>query len=101
MKVKHIEDVEGENMADGVLIKWVISDKDGAENFYMRIIEVKPGAEGPTLHQHPYEHELYILEGQGVLIGEGGETPFHSGAAIFILPNEKHQIKHNGTLRFI
>lgn len=101
MKVKHIENVEGEKMAEGVTIRWVISEKDGAENFYMRVIEAEPGAEGPPLHQHPYEHEMYILEGQGVLVGEEGETPFKTGDVIFIPPNEKHQLKHNGRLRFI
>jgi quercetin dioxygenase-like cupin family protein len=101
MKVKHIEDVEAEKMAEGVTIRWVISEKDGAENFYMRVIEAKPGAQGPPFHQHPYEHEMYILEGQGVVVGEGGETSFNTGSVIFIPPNEKHQVKHTGTLRFI
>jgi len=101
MIVKHVEDVEGEKMGEGVLMRWVISDKDGAENFYMRVIDAEPGAEGPPLHQHAYEHEMYILEGQGVLVGEEGETPYKRGDVIFIPPNEKHQLKHKGPLRFI
>ncbi len=101
MKVKHIDEVEGEKMAEGVTIKWAIAERDGAKNFYMRVIEAQPGAEGPPLHQHPYEHEMYILEGQGVVVGEKRETPFKTGDVIFIPPDEKHQLKHTGLLRFI
>ena len=84
-----------------VRIKWGISKKDGAENFYMRVIEVEPGAQGPPLHDHPYEHEMYILEGQGFVVGEESEKPFKSGDVIFIPPDEKHQLKFEGGLRFI
>jgi quercetin dioxygenase-like cupin family protein len=101
MKVKSYKDVKAEKMAEGVGIRWVISEKDGAENFYMRMIEVESGAQGPPFHDHPYEHEIYILDGQGTLVGEEGEKPFKSGDVIFIPSNEKHQLKPNGALRFI
>jgi quercetin dioxygenase-like cupin family protein len=73
----------------------------GAKNFYMRMIEAEAGAQGPPLHDHPYEHEIYILEGEGMVVGEAGEKPFKSGDVIFIPPNEKHQLKHSRSLRFI
>ena len=53
------------------------------------------------MHSHAYEHEMYILEGQGLVVGDEGEKPFKSGDVIFIPPNEKHEIKHPGGLRFI
>ena len=101
MKVKSAKDVKSEKLAEGVRIRWVISEKDGAENFYMRVVEVEPGTEGHPLHDHPYEHEMYILEGEGAVVGEAGEKPFKSGDVIFIPPNEKHQLKHPQGLRFI
>jgi len=101
VKVKSANEVESEKMSEGVKIRWVISEKDGAENFYMRVIEVEPGGQGPPLHDHPYEHEMYILEGQGTVVGEDGEKSFKSGDVIFIPPNEKHQLKHKAALRFI
>ncbi len=101
MKVKSTKDVEAEKISEGVNIRWVISEKDGAENFYMRVIEAQPGTQGPPLHDHPYEHEMYILEGQGVVVGEDGEKSFKSGDVIFIPANEKHQLKHPQGLRFI
>jgi len=82
-------------------MRWVISEKDGAENFFMRIIEAEPGTQGPPMHSHAYEHEMYILEGQGLVVGDEGEKPFKSGDVIFVPPNEKHEIKHPGGLKFI
>ena len=82
-------------------MKWVISEKDGAENFFMRVIEAEAGAQGPPLHDHPYEHEMYILDGQGVVVGEKNEAPFKTGDVVFIPPNEKHQLKFQGALKFI
>jgi quercetin dioxygenase-like cupin family protein len=101
MRVKTATDVEAEKIAEGVKVRWVISEKDGANNFYMRIVEIEPGAQGLPLHDHPYEHEIYILEGQGVVVGEDGEKPFRSGDVIFIPSSEKHRLKPTGGLRFI
>ena len=101
MIVKHSSEVAGEELGKDVEMRWVISEKDGAENFYMRVIEAGPGTEGPTLHSHDYEHEMYILAGQGAVVGEDGEKEFKEGDVIFIPPNEKHQIKHPDGLRFI
>ena len=101
MIVKHPREIEGEEVGKGVVMRWVISEKDGAENFFMRIIEAEPGTQGPPMHNHAYEHEMYILEGQGLVVGDEGEKPFKSGDVIFIPPNEKHEIKHPGGLRFI
>ena len=101
MIVKHSSDIAGEALKKGVVMKWAISQKDGAENFCMRIIEAAPGTEGPPLHQHDYEHEMYILEGQGIVVGNDGEKKFKQGDVIFIPPNEKHQIKHPAGIRFI
>lgn len=101
MIVKHTGEIEGEEVGKGVVMRWVISEKDGAENFFMRIIDAEPGTQGPPMHSHAYEHEMYILEGQGLVVGDEGEKPFKSGDVIFIPPNEKHEIKHPGGLRFI
>lgn len=101
MRVKSVENVSAENYAEGVRKRRVISEKDGAKNFHMRVFEVEEGAPSPPLHSHSWEHEIYILEGKGVVVGDGGEKPFTSGDTIFIPPNEKHQLKQQGALRFI
>ncbi|MCE4619944.1 MAG: cupin domain-containing protein, partial [Desulfurococcales archaeon] len=53
-----------EEMATGTTIRWLISDKDGASNFYMRMFRMEPGAHIKA-HFHPWEHEIYVLEGSG------------------------------------
>jgi quercetin dioxygenase-like cupin family protein len=101
MIIKSAREVKGQAVATGVVMQWVISEKDGAENFYMRIIHADPGTEGPPFHRHPYEHEMYILEGEGTVLGEEGERSFRPGDVIYIPPDEPHQLKHPNGLRFI
>lgn len=88
--------------APGVTVRWVIGERDGAPNFAMRVFEVEPGAASP-FHTHPWEHEAFILAGNGHLRGEDSETPFREGDAVFVAPKEKHQFVNDGDtiLRFI
>ncbi len=104
MKVKHTTDVPIELYKDapGVTIQWLWSEADGAPNFALRLIEVQVGAATPY-HTHPYEHEIFILNGQARLRGEGQEYPLSPGDTALVLPNEKHQIINIGseTLRLL
>jgi quercetin dioxygenase-like cupin family protein len=100
MFVRSHREVAGQQMGKGVTLRWVISEED-AESFCMRIIEAEPGSQGPPLHSHPYEHEMYILEGQGILVGENEEKAFKPGDVIFVPSNEKHQLAFQGYLKFI
>ncbi|TKJ31976.1 cupin [bacterium (candidate division B38) B3_B38] len=86
-----IEDPE----ASGVKMRWVISQKDGAENFAMRVVEISPGGHSP-LHRHPHEHEVFVLKGKGVLTCEAKESPLIPGDVAFILPDEEHQFRNIG-----
>lgn len=104
MEIFRPEDVpaeQPENMP-GVKIRWVIDKKRGAENFAMRVFEVDPGAATP-LHNHWYEQEMYILEGQGVMVSDKNEHQVEPGNVLWVAPFERHQIKNTGkdTLKFI
>lgn len=73
-KVTHYTDVPAKAFGDeapGVAIRWVIDEQnDHAPNYALRVIEVAPGSHTPD-HSHPFEHENFVIEGQGrVLIGE-------------------------------
>ena len=74
----------------------------GAENFVMRLFEMAVGGHS-TYHNHPWEHEVFILEGEGLVVGEDLERSFGVGDAIFIPQNEKHQFKNAGekTVKFL
>ena len=61
--------------AEGVDIRRLVSRDDGAPNFAMRMFELAPGGHTP-LHAHPHEHEVFIVEGEGVFVFEGREHAF-------------------------
>jgi quercetin dioxygenase-like cupin family protein len=96
-----LQEVE-EKDAEGVSVRWVISDKDGAENFFMRIFDVQPGGNTP-FHKHAWEHEVFILDGQAEIVTEQGKKTAPAGTVIFVQPEEQHQFRNETTeiLRFI
>jgi len=76
--------------AEGVKVRWLIGADEGASNFYMRLFELQSGASTPW-HQHPWEHEVFVLDGEGVVKSENGEQPIKAGSVVFVAPNEWHQ----------
>ncbi len=105
MKVFHYRDVKAEDAEEGaskLKVRWLITKDMGAENFAMRLFEMKPGGYSP-LHSHPWEHEVFILEGEGLVVSEEEERKFRAGDVIFIPPNERHQLKNTGqkTVKFL
>jgi quercetin dioxygenase-like cupin family protein len=88
--------------AKAVEIRWLISREDGANNFAMRMFELKPDGHTP-LHHHPHEHEVFVVEGQGIFAYEGKEYPFDKDYVIFVPGNGKHQFRNTGgsTLRLL
>jgi len=87
-----IEPKEVGEGAKGVRVRWLIDRDLGAENFAMRLFEMDPGGRTP-LHRHPWEHEIFFLEGSGTIIGWSTEERFGPGDVAFIPPNELHQIR--------
>ncbi len=87
---------------DGVAIRWVISRRDGAPNFAMRVIEVEPGHATP-FHGHWNEHEVYVLEGKGTVKSAEGDRPVVPGDVVYVAPDEEHQFVNAGeeTFKFI
>jgi quercetin dioxygenase-like cupin family protein len=106
MKHVHYSKVElempKEAGAKNVKLRWLISKKDGAENFAMRMFEVQAGGCSP-LHQHDWEHEVFILEGNGLLRDKTHEEPFAAGDVVFVPSMEWHQFVNSGKsmLRFL
>jgi quercetin dioxygenase-like cupin family protein len=89
---KRVVDIEG---AKDTEIRWLISKEDGAENFAMRMFEIKPGGHTP-LHTHPHEHEIFAVEGEGVFVYEEGEYPFSKDYVIFVPGGREHRFKNTG-----
>jgi quercetin dioxygenase-like cupin family protein len=80
----------------GVGLRWVIAKNVDAPNFAMRIIEVQPGA-ATEKHTHAWEHEVYVLQGQGTVCGADGVEPLAAGTCVYVAPNELHQFANAGT----
>lgn len=76
-------------------IRRMVTQKDGAPNFAMRMFEVEPGGFTPY-HSHSWEHENFIVEGEGVLTTEDGEVPFKAGDILYVEPNFTHNYKNTG-----
>jgi quercetin dioxygenase-like cupin family protein len=61
----------------------------------MRQFEVAPGGFTPK-HHHPYEHEVFVLEGSGVVVEGDTERVLKAGNLVFVQPNEVHQFRNTG-----
>jgi len=79
----------------GCKVRWLIGKSDEAPNFAMREFEVEPGGYTPK-HHHPYEHEVFVLDGEGVVIEGEVEHPLRSGDVVYVQPNEVHQFRNSG-----
>ena len=93
---------DAEGGASKVTVRWLITKGMGANNFAMRLFEVAPGGFSP-LHTHPWEHEVFILEGEGVVFDGEKATPFEADDVVFVPSDERHQFKNTGkeSLKFL
>ncbi|MFW6126470.1 MAG: cupin domain-containing protein [Chloroflexota bacterium] len=102
MKIHHYHDVQELHDAPGVVRRVVIGAEHGAPRFVMRVFELAPGSSTP-FHSHWWEHEVFVLSGEGLFKCNGSETPVRAGMAVFVAPEEQHCFSNTGgdTLRFI
>ena len=103
MQVRHYEQVASQPVdmpgASGCRVRWLIGAADGAPNFAMRQFEVAVGGHTPR-HSHPYEHEVFVLDGVGVVTGGDVECPIAAGDVIFMPADEVHQFRNAGDQPF-
>ena len=84
----------------GVAMREMITAKDGAPTFAMRIFDVAAGASTPY-HHHAWEHEVFIVSGRGHLRSEQGNRPFAAGDTVFIQPDEPHCFVAETPVQFV
>ncbi len=99
MKVKSYEDVPSQAVempgASGCRVRWLVGEQEGAPNFAMRQFEVAPGGFTPR-HSHPYEHEVFVLEGQGIVFEGDTQRPLQPGDVVYVAPDDIHQFRNTG-----
>ena len=103
MKITNLKELPAEKVEmDGVKdcqYQVAISSRDGAPSMAMRFFEVAPGGHTP-LHNHAYEHEIYVIEGAGSVWRDGKEVALKPGDVLYIPSDEKHQFKNTGAQPF-
>ena len=106
MPVTHYEEVGSQPVtmegASGVTVRWLIGENDGAPNFAMRQFTLEPGGHTPR-HIHPYEHEVFVIEGEGIIVENDIELPLRAGDVVFVKPDDVHQFRNTGSapLKFL
>ena len=106
MKVEHYKKTEARKVkidgAENVRMRWLISHREKAPHFAMRMFEIDRGGHTP-LHSHDTEHEVFILSGQGEIMMDKNVIDFQSGYVIYVPPDITHQFRNTGedTLQFL
>ena len=90
-----VEAIAVEAGATGVRIQWMLDEAAGAPTFSMRRFEIDPGGHTP-LHAHPWEHQVYIISGRGVVVAGEEETALAPDDAVLVAPDERHQFRAAG-----
>jgi quercetin dioxygenase-like cupin family protein len=102
IQVKDFRQAAAEPVYEGVTMRLLIGPEDGAPIFNMRVFEVPPGQSTPH-HSHWWEHEVFVLTGQGSVTTDQGDVPIGHGSTVFVPGGDMHQFKNTGddVLRFI
>jgi quercetin dioxygenase-like cupin family protein len=106
MRVKSHTEVPANDVtmegASGCRVRWLIGEGDQAPTFAMREFEVEPGGHTPK-HAHDYEHEVFVLTGEGIVMEGDQERPLRAGDVVYVAPNDVHQFRNTGgaPMRFL
>ncbi len=96
MKHVHYMDQEPEKLetdgAKDAVIRHILTEKDGAPHFNFRVVTISEGGQTPD-HTHPWEHEFFILSGNGICVVDNMESAASKGDVILVPPNTQHTIR--------
>lgn len=79
--------------AKDVKVRVLFGPKDQAPTFALRQFELEGGGCTPY-HEHPFEHEVVVMEGALAVVTKEGQTPITVGDVVMVSPGEKHQFKN-------
>jgi quercetin dioxygenase-like cupin family protein len=99
MKVTNYQDVlpivMDNEMVKNVAGRLMIGKEDGAQNFCMRVFEMKKDGYTPR-HTHDWEHEVFVYTGQGQVFIADTWHDLSPGSAVFVPANVEHQFRNTG-----
>lgn len=106
MIVSHLDQLDAKAInhpeVKHVLMKVLVSPKEGWDGYVMRVFEV--GVDGYTpRHAHPWPHINYIIEGKGELMVNHKINAIEAGSFAYVPSDTLHQFKNVGQtpLKFI
>lgn len=70
----------------------MLTAKEGTPTFAMRLFEIGPEGYTPK-HRHDWEHEVYIISGDGFVFKNGKDIRIEEGDFIYVKPLELHQFR--------
>jgi len=98
--VTNAANVPSEKLAKGAEkteVQYLIDDRQGSDRFALRLYTIQKNGHTP-LDQHQYEHQVYILQGEGLLReSKDAASPLKRlkpGDSIFIPSNAVHQFSN-------
>lgn len=84
--------------ADRTQVQYLVDDRQGSDRFALRLYTVQKGGHTP-LDQHPYEHHVYVMSGEGLLRQSKQPNAPHrtlkGGDTLFIPSNAIHQFSND------
>ncbi len=87
MLMGHYTEIEAEPQTkygtQKTVMRWLISEEKGAPNFAMRVVTIEPGG-FVGMHEHPYEHEVFVLKGTGLAKTEKESVELRTGDFVFV-----------------
>jgi quercetin dioxygenase-like cupin family protein len=89
--------------AEKATFRWLVDRSTGAKSFALRLFEIQPGGIVP-LHQHPEEHEIFVITGKADVMSSSGSIPARKDDVVFVPSNMVHGIdnrKGKEVFRFI
>ena len=93
-KTENVEVDELDEEVKNVTKRVLIGSDQNAPNFIMRHFTIEEDGYSPD-HSHDWEHEVYVLEGEGIIRDENGEHHVKKGDFAYIPPKENHQFKNS------
>ena len=98
---RNIHSLEGKKLEgdgiQGVTMKLLVGKDDGAPTFAMRHFSVE--TEGCTpCHQHPWEHEVLVISGNGEIECDGQVSSITGGDSIYVPANDLHQFRNTSSI---
>jgi len=97
LKIVHSSDVPpipsdkvGISGAEGLSVRPLVTQADGAQTYSMTLLELAPGGSTPK-HSHQRDEEIFVRTGNGTVKYADKEASVSPGSVLYIGPNEDHQ----------